>query len=282
MRIRPGRLVLLALAALGAFGARRALAAATVSRPAAAVEGAIGFELPYAMPVGGFGRTADPTLAFSMWVAAMPGDSRFGIRGEFHVAEEHLVADDVPNPFFVPAAGARRLPVPLYTDVAGLSLGPILRTTLWKVPVFIHATLGADDIEPSEGITSGGPATFGGHAGAPGGWALSWSVGTAMLFERRFRDGNVGGVVLGVDYFGHPNASYLDRPPTAAAAGDTSRFRGARGSADMLRIRLGLEGRFHVGGGTQRQDLSHAPGRGAHSCNLPEVPAPETSLPFRT
>jgi hypothetical protein len=119
MRLRRFVLVLVAAAAVG-------------TRPAAAQDGGAGLGLVWAQPTGAFARTADPTVGISMWLAIGPPRSGWAVRGDFHFIEEHLVADGIPNTHFVPAPGltAPAL-IPLYTDIVGVTFGPMRQA--WSV-----------------------------------------------------------------------------------------------------------------------------------------------------
>jgi hypothetical protein len=221
--------VLVAVAALG-------------TRPAAAqkLDGGAGLGLVWAQPIGAFARTADPTVGISMWLAIGQPRSGWAVRGEFHFVEEHPVADGIPDPHFVPAPGLTTPElISLYTDIVGVTFGPVMIGHLGRAPSSAWLAFGIDDVEPSCGWSEG-PLRFGDEPGAPGGSSFSIALGGSVLLFAHERPDFSGGLELSVEFLVHPNASYLDRPPVDASG---LHWRGTDGSANLLRIGVGFGAR---------------------------------------
>jgi hypothetical protein len=208
-----------------------------------AVVGGGGFGFVWAQPAGRFLRAADPTMALSLWVAAFSESSPWGMRAEMHFLEEHTVTAGVPDPNYVPAPGLTGpRSIPLYTDLFGVTVGPLVQGQVGGVPAIAWLAIGVDDVEPSYGIGYSGPYRFGDAPGAPGGPSFSLALGGAVrLFDRRLENGS-GGIDLGVEYLAHPSASYLDRPPVKDP-GVTPPWRTVHGSADTFRAFVGIGAR---------------------------------------
>ena len=143
------------------------------ARPVFAVGGGGGLGLVWVEPVGGFRETADPSAAISMWGAIGPRFSPWRLRFEWHFIEEHEVAG-FPDPLYVPYPGLTGPnTVWVYTEVNGVTIGPMLDSHLGRLPALAWLAIGFDDFEPSYGTSyMGAPNTFGDEPGAPGGILL--------------------------------------------------------------------------------------------------------------